>query len=104
MFGLGFWEIMIILLVAIVIIRPKDLPVFIRNLGRIYRRIMSFSRDLTDMARKIESEVRQSESRSQSVVENTSKKKPVGASSNLNTVPEDQVMETIEKSKKEKHQ
>ncbi len=104
MFGLGFWEIMVILLVVVVFIRPKDLPSFIRNLGRIYRRIIDFNRDLTDMAREIESEVRQSESLSQSVVENTAKKEPVGAYSSINTMPEDRVTKVSEKSNKEKHQ
>ena len=36
MFGIGFGEILIVLLIAIVFIRPKDLPKFLRSAGRLY--------------------------------------------------------------------
>ena len=36
MFGIGFGEILIVLLVAIVFIRPEDLPKFLRSAGRLY--------------------------------------------------------------------
>jgi Sec-independent protein translocase protein TatA len=34
MFGIGFWECMIIFLVALVVVDPKDLPVMAHRLGR----------------------------------------------------------------------
>lgn len=37
MFGLGFAEILAICLVALIVVRPKDLPQLLRKLGRIYR-------------------------------------------------------------------
>ena len=36
MFGIGFSEIVIIMLVVIVFVRPTDLPAFTRKLGRLY--------------------------------------------------------------------
>lgn len=38
MFGLGFIELAAIALVALVLIRPKDLPGVFRKLGSLYRR------------------------------------------------------------------
>ena len=39
MFGLGLFEIAAIVLVALVFIRPKDLPRLLRKLSGIYRQI-----------------------------------------------------------------
>jgi len=38
MFGIGLSELVVILCVAIVFIRPKDLPRLLRRLGRLYAR------------------------------------------------------------------
>ena len=62
MFGIGLWELLIVVAVSIVFIRPKDLPVVFQNLGRLYRRIRSFQRTFAEMARDIESEIHQSAS------------------------------------------
>ena len=40
MFGLGLSEIFTIIVVAIVILNPKDLPVLVRKIGKIYAVIM----------------------------------------------------------------
>ena len=57
MFGLGFFEILIIFLVAIIFINPKDLPKVFRRLGRLVQQL----RDLRDSSarymRKIEREI-----------------------------------------------
>ena len=57
MFGLGFVEILIIMLVAIVFINPKDLPKLFRRLGRLVQQL----RDLRDSSvrymRKIEKQI-----------------------------------------------
>lgn len=47
MFGIGFSELVLIGLVVIVFIRPEDLPVFFRKLGRIYREIKKAYDELT---------------------------------------------------------
>ena len=39
MFNLGLQEILVISLIAIVFINPKDLPVLFRRLGETYRKI-----------------------------------------------------------------
>lgn len=49
MFGLGFWEIILILLAAIIFIRPDDLPVFLRKLGSLYKSLMDMHREVTKM-------------------------------------------------------
>ena len=36
MFGLGFWECIIIVVGVILFIKPEDLPVFIRGIGKAY--------------------------------------------------------------------
>ena len=36
MFGIGFGEILIVLLVTIVFIRPEDLPKFLARTGRLF--------------------------------------------------------------------
>ena len=37
MFGIGLWELIIIGIVIIVFIKPKDLPRFMRKIGKIYK-------------------------------------------------------------------
>ena len=39
MFGIGFVEIAAICIVALIFIRPRDLPRVIRKLGRLYRNV-----------------------------------------------------------------
>jgi sec-independent protein translocase protein TatB len=39
MFGLGIVELSAIVLVALILIRPKDLPRLFRTIGRAYRQI-----------------------------------------------------------------
>ena len=57
MFGLGFVEILVIFLVAIIFINPKDLPKVFRRLGRLVQQL----RDLRDSSarymRRIEREI-----------------------------------------------
>lgn len=38
MFGIGASELLVILCVAVVFVRPKDLPKLMRRLGRLYAR------------------------------------------------------------------
>ena len=40
MFGFGIPEIITVLIVAIVLINPRDLPVILRRIGKIYGRVM----------------------------------------------------------------
>lgn len=40
MFGLGLSEIFTVIIVAIVILNPKDLPVLVRKIGKLYAVMM----------------------------------------------------------------
>ncbi len=42
MFDIGFWELVIITLVALVIVGPEKLPRFARDAGRFVRKIRNF--------------------------------------------------------------
>jgi Sec-independent protein translocase protein TatA len=57
MFGLGVWEIIAIVLVAIVFIRPDDLPAFIRNMGKLYGRLTKMYAEITSAARTMEADI-----------------------------------------------
>ncbi len=56
MFGLGFWEIIVILLMVIVFVKPKDLPRFARKIGRYYGKFRDLSRYLSSKIRDFEDE------------------------------------------------
>ena len=53
MFGLGFTEILVILVVAFIFLRPKDIPRLFSKLGKIYGQ---FNRQLS-AAKKIMAEI-----------------------------------------------
>jgi len=47
MFDIGFWELIVIVVIALVVIRPEQLPGLVRNLGRwsgILRRVIHDAR------------------------------------------------------------
>lgn len=55
MFGIGFMEIIIIAIAAIVIIKPNDWPALIRKMGRLYGKFqrlyytfMNYIQELSD--------------------------------------------------------
>jgi len=64
LFGLGFFEILIIFLVAIIFINPKDLPKVFRRLGRLVQQLRdirdSSARYMKRIEREIEEEDRSS--------------------------------------------
>jgi Sec-independent protein translocase protein TatA len=57
MFGLGFVEILVILLVAIVFINPKDLPKLFRRLGRLLQQLRDIRDSSVRYMRRIEHEI-----------------------------------------------
>jgi Tat protein translocase TatB subunit len=57
MFGLGFVEILIIFLVAIIFINPKDLPKVFRRLGRLVRQLRDIRDSSVRYMRRIEREI-----------------------------------------------
>ena len=63
MFGLGFFEILIIFLVVIVFINPKDLPKVFRRLGRLVGQLRDIRNSSVQYMRKIEREIEEESSK-----------------------------------------
>jgi len=57
MFGIGFGEIVLVLLVAIVFIRPEDLPKFLSRAGRLYGQLKRLYNELINAKEKIMKEI-----------------------------------------------
>ena len=57
MFGIGFGEILVVLLIAIVFIRPEDLPKFLRNAGRLYGQLKRMYNEVIHAKEKIIKEI-----------------------------------------------
>lgn len=49
MFGLGFTEIIIILVVILVAIKPEELPGFFRKIGKLYHELKKTCSDVNKM-------------------------------------------------------
>jgi sec-independent protein translocase protein TatB len=60
MFDIGIWELLIISVVALVVIGPKDFPVFLRTVGRTIGKVKGIARDfqgtMEDVAKDMELE------------------------------------------------
>ena len=57
MFGIGFSEIVVILLVMIIFIRPEDLPKTLRSLGRLYGKLKLIYKEIMDSRAEIMKEI-----------------------------------------------
>ncbi len=55
MFDIGFWELVIIALVALIIIGPERLPKFAHDAGRLIRKVRSF---IQNTKREVEKELK----------------------------------------------
>lgn len=55
MFDIGFWELVIIALVALLIVGPERLPELAQNAGRIIRKVRSF---IQSTKREVEKELK----------------------------------------------
>jgi Tat protein translocase TatB subunit len=71
MFGLGFVEILIIFLVAIIFINPKDLPKVFRRLGRLVRQLRDIRDSSVRYLRRIEREIEEEDRKERSSGEET---------------------------------
>ena len=56
MFGLGFWEIALVVLALIVFVKPADLPRLFFKIGRVYGELQAMTRSMRQMMRTIEEE------------------------------------------------
>jgi Sec-independent protein translocase protein TatA len=57
MFGLGFFEIVVVFLVVIIFVNPKDLPRLFRRLGRVVRQLRDIRDSSMRYMRRIEREI-----------------------------------------------
>ncbi|MGM0674479.1 MAG: Sec-independent protein translocase subunit TatA/TatB [Spirochaetota bacterium] len=64
MFGLGFWELVILAVAVLVFVPPRRLPAVFYKIGRIYGEIRAFNRNIRATMRSIEREAEQREPRS----------------------------------------
>ena len=71
MFGLGFVEILIIFLVAIIFINPKDLPKLFRRLGRLVRQLRDIRDSSLQYMRRIEREIEEEDRQDHTPAEET---------------------------------
>lgn len=46
-FGIGFWEILLILIVVLIVLGPHRLPEFARTMGKMVRTLRKASSDIT---------------------------------------------------------
>lgn len=49
MFSLSFWEVFFIICVALIVLKPTDIPVIARQVGKFISQIKSYFSDVTDM-------------------------------------------------------
>jgi Tat protein translocase TatB subunit len=55
LFGIGFWEILLVLLIILAVMGPRRLPEIASRLGNLYRRFKMASRDLTsELTKEVE--------------------------------------------------
>jgi len=57
MFGIGISEVILIFLVIVVLIRPNDLPKFLRSAGRFYGKARKMYKEIVDVKDEIIKEV-----------------------------------------------
>ena len=60
MFGIGFFEFMAIALVALILIRPDDLPRVVRKIGKLYRQAADQLKAVKRVINDLEEELTQS--------------------------------------------
>jgi sec-independent protein translocase protein TatB len=77
-FGLGFVEILVILLVAIVFINPKDLPKLFRRLGRLVGQLRDIRDSSVRYIRRIEREIEEEDRRDKTSEEDSEKSTEAG--------------------------
>ena len=62
MFGVGYGEILIVLLIAVIFIRPEDLPKFLRRAARLYAKIKRMYNEVIQTKDKIIKEIDEGDS------------------------------------------
>ena len=65
MFGLGFWEVVIIVVVLIIALKPEDIPHFFRKVGKIYKEIADFNAQICKMIKDMDTVIEDTETSSE---------------------------------------
>jgi Sec-independent protein translocase protein TatA len=60
-FKIGFGEILLLFLLAVVFIKPEQLPGLFRKAGRLFARLRQLKREMDETVSRFEEEVRRSE-------------------------------------------
>jgi len=62
MLGVSFSELVIIILIAVVLLKPKDLPYIIKGFKKVYHKVMQFKEEMRpyygEIYKEVEEEVR----------------------------------------------
>ena len=56
--GIGLWEILVVILLAVVLINPKDLPKIARKLGKWYKKFREVQSQVDRELKNVENEIR----------------------------------------------
>ncbi|MFP4613612.1 MAG: twin-arginine translocase TatA/TatE family subunit [Spirochaetaceae bacterium] len=76
MFGLGFWELVVLAVAALIFVPPSRLPTVFRKLGRVYGEIRAFNRSVRTTMRSIEREARRREQEQEQEQEDDERSRP----------------------------
>ena len=82
MFSFGFGEILLILLVVIIVVGPKDIPKFLRQIGNLSKSIKKISREFKSSLNQIAEETDLKDVKN-SITEVTNLNKELDIKSNL---------------------
>ncbi len=58
MFGLGIWELVIIVIVVILFVRPEDMPKFFRKVGKLYGELKRYNDEIMHKFRTIDQQLK----------------------------------------------
>jgi Sec-independent protein translocase protein TatA len=58
MFGLGIWELVIIIIVVVLFVKPEDLPKFFRKVGKLYGELKRYNDEILVKFRTIDQQVK----------------------------------------------
>jgi len=73
MFGLGFGELLVIMIIALIFIGPKKLPEIAKGLGKGLREFQNATKGFTDQADQVKREIVDAVQKSDDAPQNTHK-------------------------------
>ncbi len=101
MFGIGFSELAIIVLLIMIVIRPDDLPAFFRKLGHYYAQAKKVFKEITavkdDFMRQMDITAAMQDSDNQKTEEKKTEAPPQASPSPENPSKDDPAREELEK-------